>query len=362
MYWARRFRQLYPTARGGVGIRGRLISAPTLVSFVLAGVFLGFLVTRFDIDLGATWDSFKSSNPLLFALAVVVHYTTFLFRGARWRLLLQNSRTASDPPTPGVLHCSSMILLGWFANSVTWFRLGDAYRAYVYAEDTGGSFSRTIGTILAERVLDMALVLVLLVAATLFLVASGVGTFWEFVLLAGVMVALLAGVLVLMRFFRRRLARLLPGPLEAAYHRFHEGTVGSFRRLPLVTLLGLLGWLAEVGRLYLVAEALGFSLGPGLVIFVTLASAMLTLVPITPGGLGAVEWGVTRLLMLSSTIAIETDAFSVVALDRSISWLSIILVGAALFVARAAFKRRRRVSTAPEALTGPEQSLRERST
>ena len=78
-----------------------------------------------------------------------------------------------------------------------------------------------------------------------------------------------------------------------------------------------------MGRLFLVAEALGLSLTLSLVIFVTLANAMLTLVPITPGGLGAVEWGTTGLLMLSSRIQTEAVAFSVVALDRSISWLSI---------------------------------------
>ena len=235
----------------------RFLSPATLVSFVLAGAFLYFLVTRFDIDLGATWQSFKSSNLFFFVLALLIHYTTFILRGARWRLLLENAQRSSHMSVPGTLHCSTLILLGWFVNSVTWFRLGDVYRAYAYAEDTGGSFSRTIGTILAERAVDMALVFALLLSTTLFLAASGVGTSWLFVGLAALMAAGLAGVLLLMWLFQSRLARFLPGSLQEAYQRFHGGTLGSFRRLPLVTLLWLLGWLAEVGRLFLVAEALG---------------------------------------------------------------------------------------------------------
>ncbi len=320
--------------------RGRFFSIPTLVSFIVAGAFLIFLVTRFDIDLGATWESFKSSNHLLFLLALLVHYTTFAFRGARWRILLQNARGESDPPVPGAIHCSSLVILSWFTNSVTWFRLGDAYRAYAYTQDTGGSFSRTIGTILAERVLDMALVFLLLAIATVALLVTGVGMSWLFVGLAALMAAFLAAVVLLMGVFRSRLARFLPRRLESAYQRFHEGTLGSFRRVPVVTLLGLLGWLAEISRLFLVAEALDLPMSVPLVIFVTLANAMLTLVPITPGGLGAVEWGITGLLLLSSGIETETAAFSIVVLDRSISWLSVIIVGLLVFLAREVGRRR----------------------
>ena len=325
----------------------RLLSPSTLVSFAVAGAFLAFLVTRFDVDLGATWDSFKASNHLLFALALLIHYTTFIFRGARWRLLLVNVQESPKTPAPSTAYCGVLILLGWFTNSVTVFRLGDAYRAHAYAEGAGGSFSRTIGTILAERVLDMALVFLLLALTSLLLATNGVSTSWIFVGLAAVLVAGLTGVLLVMLVFRSRLARYLPGRLEEAYYRFHEGTLHSFRRrLPLITLLGVLGWLAEVVRLFFVAEALNVPLSIPLVIFVTLANAMLTLVPITPGGLGAVELGITRLLMLSTKIETETVAFSIVVLDRSISWLSVIVVGAVVFLGREVVRRRRQQVTA----------------
>ena len=326
----------------------------TLASFAVAGAFLFFLITRLNIDLDVTWTSFKDSNPGLFLLALLIHYTAFIFRGGRWRLWLQNARDDTLSPRPTTLHCGSLIILGQFTNSVTWFHLGDAYRAYAYAEDTQGSFPSTIGTILAEKVLDLALVFLLLAAATLVLVATGVGSPWLVVGLATLMVVVPLAVFLGMRVFRTRLARLLPGPLEAAYHRFHEGTVGSFRhRLALATLLGLLGWMAEVGRLFFVTEALGFSLTLPLIIVVALANAALTLVPITPGGLGVVEWGTTGLLMLSSRIETDNVAFSIVALDRSISWLSIIVIGVLLLVGRGVLKRRRKqVTAAPEPPSG----------
>ena len=84
-----------PNPGGAVNIKGRVLSLPTLVSLAVAGAFLTFLVTRFDVDLAAVWDQVKASNPWYLALAVVVHYTTFAFRGARWRLLLRNAQGAT---------------------------------------------------------------------------------------------------------------------------------------------------------------------------------------------------------------------------------------------------------------------------
>ncbi len=327
-------------------LKRRFLSPPTLVSFAIAGAFLLFLVTRFDIDLPATWESFRAADPLLFVAALSVHYTTFLFRGTRWCILLRNAREDTEVREMGPLHCSSLVLIGWFTNSVTWFRLGDAHRAHAYADYTGGSFSRSMGTVLAERFLDMVVVFMALVASTLALAINGTGPSWVFVALAAFMMGGLLTVLLLMGVFRDRMARSLPGRLEEAYHRFHEGTVRSFRSgLVPVSVLGLLGWMAEVARLFLVSEALGFSLDLPLLVFVTLASAMLTLVPFTPGGLGAVEWGVTGLLTLSVKVTTETAAFSIVALDRSISWVSVIVVGAAVFLGREILVRRRGVPT-----------------
>ena len=309
----------------------------TGLSFGLAALVLVLLVTRFDVDLAGTWEKLKASNLLLFALAVLVHYTTFIFRGLRWRVLLRNVE-GDDSRVPSALYCGRLVLLASFVNSVTWFHLGDAYRAYAYVGDTGQSFSRTIGTVLAERFFDVVTVFLLVIVAALLLVASGTSISWMFVGLAAVLVAGLLALLVAMGLFRGRLANRLPGRLREAYHRFHQGTLGSFQQLPLVASLSLLAWLAEVGRLYLVSEAVGVDISIGLVVFATVANSLLTLVPLTPGGLGLVEPGVISLLMVSSVEKIQ--AVPLVLLDRSISYLSVIIVGGAVFLTTQLLRRR----------------------
>ena len=329
------------TAPGPASIARRVFSLPTVISLALAVAFLSFLATRFDVDLAATWQQVGAANPLYLIPAVAVHYTTFIFRGARWRLLLRNVREPGEAG-PTIFHCSQLSLLGWFANSVAWLRLGDAYRAYLYYQDKGAPFSRTIGTILSERLLDLAIILLLLAVSLPFLVGGGIGQeagvmAGGAVALAGLLGLLLLGI-ILIGGDRGRLPFPLPAWLTEQYRRFRYGALGSFRQVPPAILWGLLAWLAEVGRLYLVTRALGIDLNPALVVFLTLANSLLTLVP-TPGGLGAVESGVAGLLKQLSALSTPA-ALALVLVDRSISYLSVIATGAVLFLVRWLFRRR----------------------
>ena len=327
-------------------LRRRVISLPALVSFLIASGFLLFLVTRFDVDLGATWDRVRGANPWLLAAAFAVHYTTFFFRGARWRLLLQHSSQISggSEPVPGILFCSRAVLLGWFVNSIGWLRLGDAYRAYLYREEHNAAFSGAIGTLLAERVLDIVLVALMLLVTAPLLISQQMpeaGAAWQWVTLTAVLlVLLLVIVLGLALGMRRWLLRWLPGWLAPRYERFLYGATAVRYKLPHTTLLGLLGWIAEIGRMYLVAMALGLDLVVMMVVFLTLANSLLSLVP-TPGGIGAVEPGVAGLAVRLAALGKEA-ASALVLVDRFITYVSVIIVGAALFAARPLFRRRLR--------------------
>ena len=316
----------------------RILSLPAIVSLVLGALFLVFIITRFDVDLSATWDRVTGANPWLLALAIVVHYTTFIFRGVRWRLLLQNT-SLPGATVPGILYCSQLVLLGWFANSVGWLRLGDAYRAYLYRDEQNGSFSRTIGTILAERALDTVLVALLMMAAVPFLLDRGNSITWVVLGLSVSLVVGLAIILVAMTWAKGLLLRRMPPWLALRYDRFHQGTMGSFQRLPQATVWGMLGWAAEIARMYLVVEALGFDISFALVVFLTLANSLLTLVP-TPGGVGAVESGVGGLAVRLSSLT-ATAAAALVLTDRAITYISVIVLGAVLFVVRQAIWRPR---------------------
>ena len=160
----------------------------------------------------------------------------------------------------------------------------------------------------------------------LILVAVAVG-------LLGLIFVGLAGMTVARRF----VVPLLPHRLAEIYDRFHDGTMGSFDKLHWVFGLGVLGWLAEVGRLFFVVQALGVPVAMGLIVFVPMANGLLSAIPFTPGGIGVVETGVSGLLRLELSVEL---ALAVALLDRTISYLSIIVSGGATFAWRQLSNRR----------------------
>ena len=315
-----------------VSLRQRVFSPYTLLSLAIAIAFLFFLAVRFDLDWEQTWNNIKALDPLLYVLALLLYYLSFAFRGLRWRILSRSAgiEEIPDARTPSAWRYSQLIIIGWFVNSVAWLRLGDAYRAYALSDEARTGFSWSLGTIFGERVMDMIAVFVLIVVGALAfsLTADFSGTVYV-VGAAFVMALALIGVLVVMRGYGPRLARLLPDRLERAYRRFHVGALGSFGELRLPFLLSFIGWILEVGRLYFVVQALDFDVSLSLILIAALGHALLSTVP-TPGGVGAVEPGVTGLLVLEMA---RHDAVSVALVDRSITYLSIIVIGGLVFLA-----------------------------
>lgn len=326
--------------RHPIGLGRRVFSLPTLISLSVALAFMFFLATRFDLDWGKTWDNVLHLNPWQYLTALALYYLSSVFRGLRWRLLAANAGIHDSPGAtlPSALSLSQLIVIGWFVNSVAPLRLGDAYRAYAFSEVSGAGFSWSLGTILTERALDMLTVLMLIAVGigwySLTRDSSGTG---RILLAALVMGVALGGVLAVMKGYGARLARLLPARLEAAYSRFQEGALGSLKRLPALFSLGLVGWLLEVARLFFVVQAMGLTISPALVLVAALGHAILSTVP-TPGGVGAVEPGVTGLLVLEGMAS--HDALSVALVDRSITYLSIIVLGGLAFLAWRATHRR----------------------
>ena len=327
----------------GSSIGRSFLSAPTLLSFALAAALIAVLATTFDLDWERTWRNIRAMNPWMYALALVAYYSSFAFRGIRWRILAENAIDgdadddsgdgADEVRLPSSLWIGGLIVIGWFVNSITWLRLGDAYRAYALGNDSGATFSWSLGTVFAERVLDMVTVAALIVVAIALLAATGglPGAWWWYIIaITMVMAFAISLAAALMKRYGASLARILPSGLAGAYRAFQEGALRSFDRLPAALSLGAIGWLMEIARLYFVVEALGIEVGFALIPVVALGHAVLSTAP-TPGGMGAVETGVTGLLLIESSAA---DAASIVIIDRSITYLSVIAVGGALFILR----------------------------
>jgi uncharacterized protein (TIRG00374 family) len=109
--------------------------------------------------------------------------------------------------------------------------------------------------------------------------------------------------------------------------------------MPMIMAYSLVCWTIEAARVYLVCMALGVSVANWpIILFVALAAALLTTLPVTPGGLGIVEAGMVGILIFAGTNGLisagnldlgfwQATAGAVAFLDRVISYWSLVVVG-----------------------------------
>ena len=307
----------------------------------------GFLLWRvLDFEWNEFVEHLTGINWWLFVLAGLLYYLSFWFRGWRWQLIFNSVANRSDNPdlqrarAPSVATMSLMILAGWFVNSVMFFRIGDAYRGWALADRTSSDMPTALGTVFAERVQDMVVVLVLVVTSAIWaLLVDGFAASGRIVDVAVIVMAVASGlvlalllILYVMGKAGERLARRLPERFGRQYLHFQDGTLSSFRGggLTIQIALGVIGWLMEVLRFYFVAQAMGLDMAISIAMFAALANAIMTTIPV-PGGLGFVETALITVLLLVGLN--DTDAFTLTVLDRSISWLSIVAFGGIAFLA-----------------------------
>ena len=315
---------------------GRRIFGLRNIASILLTLIVLYLVYRelLGLDGREAWASVRGANAGLFMLAFAVFYCSFLVRAERWKALLANVGydRGAVRRMPSTLGLTRIMYVAWFANCLTIARLGDAYRGYLLKRAVGASFVVTLGTVLAERLLDVSVLAAMMGAGLLVLFHGSLPTEATQGLAVGLVLAAV-GVLGLlsMRRLKGVVERLLPKRLHAHYARLEHGVVCSFRsRLPLLVAYSAIGWVIEGATLYVIAAAVGTPVPVAGALVVALAASLLTTVPITPAGLGFTEGGMVIMLQWLG-LDIYT-ASAVTLLFRVINYWSIVVFGFVLYV------------------------------
>ena len=315
-----------------LSLRQQVLRPRTLipVGVALAGLLLS-LRGLLRISPATVWAELAKANPLLLTLAIGIFYLTFPVRALRWRVLLQNT---GQRGLPSLSRLTRMLVLASFANSVSVAQLGDVYRAYLLNEEARVSLPLTVGTILAERMIDLVTLVTLLGCAALTLYSGRLPQQGTDALLGGVGLGIggMLGLLLLPR-SRHLVERLLPARWLGAYEHFEHGAVRSLRRLPLLLAYSALGWLIEGATLWLLGLAIGVDLSASASLVAGLVASLLSVEPLTPGGLGVTEPGIV--LVLASVGVGTAGASAVALLNRLVNYASLALAGGLLYLASA---------------------------
>jgi len=323
-----------------LSLRKRLLNWRTIVPLVIVLALLAYLAQKAHINPQQTWATVKQANILFFLAAFLCYYASFPLRALRWRLLLENVGFTKENgiALPPFWKLVEIIYISFFANSIVPAKLGDLYRAYLLRQEIKVSLTRGVGTVLAERLLDLIVLLLLFIPAIIVSLHENLPVELRLALeitLGAVFVGIIA--LFVLRQAREPIAKLVPVRFREQYYHLQEGTLGSFRRLPILASLTIGVWICEALRFFFVALALNLIPGDfvhvlSACVFIGLGEALLTVVPATGGGVGLVEGGMVAMIALfyhGADVANHTAA--AIVLDRIISLVSLLVIGFVVF-------------------------------
>lgn len=279
-----------------------------------------------------------SARASTLLLAVVLATSTFLIRAARWRLLLKAEGGA--PPAWGAAWHATTI--GFMANNILPFRLGEIVRALTLSRLDTTPFPATVASIAVERVFDALTVVGLFAVA---LAGSAVGSgltvgghpadqFIRIVGILGVGALIVAAVGGLFPDAAERLLRALvpwkgladrlAGPLRAFAHGLR--VLHDPKRIALVVLGSVALWVVNAWSFGIAFQAFGLpgDLRTALIVqmFVVFGVAL----PAAPGYVGVFEGAIIVALKLFGVA--DAPAFAAALTYHILTYIPITLLGA----------------------------------
>jgi len=236
-------------------------------------------------------DALEEADYALVLAAAALLVLTVVLRALRWRLII------GPPGRPSLWHLFGCLNVAYFINNLLPFQLGDIGRAYLIGELSGISVTRSLSTVVVERVVDVLTLLLLLLALAPFMDLPG----WvraPAISLAAVFAVLAAG-LIAVSSRRELVLRLARVPLRLApppSRRKLEEMVGSGldglrvladARLAMRLLaVSVLVWLAAGVVVSLGLEAFDLDKGYDVALFLLIATTFGFFVPSSPGSVG----------------------------------------------------------------------------
>ena len=102
------------------------------------------------------WNTFEKANYLVLVPGILAYFLGVGFRTLRWQVLLSGIDKIK------IQTLFPIVVIGYMANNILPFRLGELIRGYYLKNKTGVPTATALSTIFVERIMDgLALILIL---------------------------------------------------------------------------------------------------------------------------------------------------------------------------------------------------------
>jgi uncharacterized membrane protein YbhN (UPF0104 family) len=253
--------------------------------------------------------------------AIALYGVATVVRAERWQRLL-----VDEGARPQRADTYSLTVVGYAGNNILPARAGDAIRVVLMAPRAHSSNRTVIGTLVAERLLDIAVLLVIFVVVGYGLLGEVGGNSVELIAAGAVVAAIIAA--VAWRFVRRneRIHALI-APIASA-------TLGLRRAHHGLMLLGMtiVIWGIEAGVWMSVGAAVGFGMTPIEALYLVALASVFSMIPSGPAYAGTQDTAVA--IGIKALGGTGGTALAYLLMLRFVIVVPITLVGLILMVVR----------------------------
>ena len=315
-----------------------------LIVFLLFGLaIMGAMLYFIGID--EVIEALKLSNLWFVLLAIVLQFFTYFLYTWRWSII---NKTADM--NLGIRKLIPMVLVSLAVNNITPSGRGggEPVRAYLMAKEGHYKFEDTFATVIADRALDTFPFVILAILTIIGIIVSFSLDITLIAFLIICVAAITAFVIILLyvcinEAFGVKLTAWIIRIVRRFYKKFNDNTekriveaVISFQArmnsllrdktiLYYALPLSFVIWIFEILRVYVVFLAFGANVSPVLIGEVFILASFVGMIPLLPGGLGAVD-GIMILFYASAGITASISAAATVV-ERLISFWMTTFIG-----------------------------------
>ena len=312
--------------------------------FFLGISVLILVVMLWFVGIDQVIDALKMAKLEFIALAVAMQVFTYYLYTLRWKIL-----NGLVDINVGIKKLLPMILVGLAVNNITPSGRGggEPVRAYILSREENYPMEETFATVVADRALDTFPFVVLAILTIIGMTLSFSFDLWLLLLMILAVIVIVAILILLIYMsvnpgFGKRVDGWIIGLVRRFYKKNSDeleekihGVISGFQDTMKMVIsnkkvlyyalpLSFVIWIFEIVRVYFVFLAFGAVVSPVVIGEVFILACLAGMIPLLPGGLGAVD-GIMIIFYSAAGITASISAAATV-IERLISfWMTTIL-------------------------------------
>lgn len=302
-------------------VQGKLKKRADNMGFKRYFVLIGFILLAYilySIDLGKLIAIVSNANAFLLSLTLVLFATNLSLKALKWKTIIKANGLEYE-----FSKCFSGWASGFFISIFTPARIGDFARSLYLSKDKKIALGEAFSTVLIERIIDVALILLLgFVSVLIFALVFGKEIISLQIL--GIVIAIFA-VLVIF-FLKKKYVKIILKPffnmlipeqhkekMQLNFSAFY-GSIQKLKKQKFLvakaTAIGLVTWIITIAFAYLLILALNLNVPIYYCFVLVPIIGLVDLIPLSISGLGTREAVAIFLMSFYSINAESAVAFS----------------------------------------------------